>query len=93
MNLQEQEQISTMQELPKDSLILNIFVEEGNQKISLLIGIINVTSCCSLAKKLHEAALHHEPDEPGQVEDQGQEHQVDWHPLVVRVVHYGHLVL
>ena len=41
----------------------------------------------SLAEELHEAALHHEPEASGHVEDDGEEDEVKRHPLVVRVIH------
>ena len=41
----------------------------------------------SLAKELHEAALHHEPEASRHVEDDGEEDEVKWHPLVVGVIH------
>ena len=41
----------------------------------------------SLAEKLHEPALHHEPEASRHVEDDGEEDEVKWHPLVVGVIH------
>ena len=41
----------------------------------------------SLAKELHEAPLHHEPEASRHVEYDGEEDEVKRHPLVVGVIH------
>ena len=70
-------------------LVMNILEEERHQFVSLLLLVLYEPGCCSLAKELHEAALHHDPEHPGKVEQDGQEQEVERHPLVVGVVHYG----
>ena len=70
-------------------LVMNILEEERHQFVSLLLLVLNEPCCCSLAKELHEAPLHHDPEHPGQVEQDGEEQEVERHPLVVGVVHYG----
>ena len=74
-------------------LVMNILEEERHQFVSLLLLVLYEPGCCSLAKELHEAALYHEPGEPREVEHHGQEHEVERHPLVVRVVDHGNFVL
>ena len=70
-------------------LVMNILKEERHQFVSLLLLVLDEPCCCSLAKELHESALHHDPEHPGQVEQDGEEQEVERHPLVVGVVHYG----
>ena len=74
-------------------LVLNIYIEKFHEKIPLFVCVFNIPRCCSFPEELHEAALHHEPGEPREVEHQGQEHEVERHPLVVRVVDHGNFVL
>ena len=41
---------------------------------------------CPLAKELHESTFHDQPQTSRQVEDNSQEDEIDWDPLVVGVV-------
>ena len=77
----------------KHLLVLNIYVEKFHEKISFFVRVLDMSRCCSFSEELHEAALHHQPGQPREVEHHGQEHQVERHPLVIRVVHHGHFVL
>ena len=70
-------------------LVMNILEEEWHQLVSLLLLVLYEPGCCSLAKELHEAPLHHDPEHPGQVEQDGQKQEVQRHPLVIGVVHNG----
>ena len=49
----------------------------------------------SLPEELHQAALHLEPDVAGQIEEKGEECEIEGNPLVVRVVDnvLKHLIL
>ena len=70
-------------------LVLNIYIEKFDKKIPLFVCVFNIPRCCSFPEELHEAALHHDPEHPGKVEQDGQEQEVERNPLVVGVVHYG----
>ena len=39
-------------------------------------------------KELHETSFHHQPKASWHVEDDSQEYEVKWDPLVVGIVHY-----
>ena len=58
---------------------------------SFLFGFWNLHSpCgCSLAKKLHEASLHHQPKHTRKVEQKPQKYEIERHPLVVRIIDDG----
>ena len=64
----------------------------SHKDISFFLVIFNIPVSCSLSKEFHEAPLHHEPNESWEVEEESQEHQVDWHPLVIRIVNNGNFV-
>ena len=74
-------------------LVLNIYIEKFHEKISLFVCVFNISRCCPFPEELHEAALHHEPSQPRDVERHGQEQEVEGHPLVVGVVDHGNFVL
>ena len=74
-------------------LVVNIPTKELNQGLLFFFLVFYNPGSCTLAKKLHEAALHHEPEEARQVEQPRPHDQVQRHPLVVGVVHNGGSVL
>ena len=68
---------------------MNIFAEELDQLVFLLLLVLDEPGGGPLPEELHEPPLHHDPEHPGQVEDHSHEYEVERHPLVVRVVHDG----
>ena len=71
---------------------MNIFPEEIHQNVFLLLLILHKPGRSSLTKELHESSLHDEPTHAGQVEEKGEDDEVERDPLVVGVVHDGCLV-
>lgn len=47
-----------------------------------------IPCCCSFSKELHKTSLHHQPKASWHVEDNSQEYEVKWYPLVVTIIHY-----
>ena len=76
-------------------LVVNVTTEELDQLFSFLILILDEPGCRPLPEELHQAALHLEPDVAGQIEEKGEECEIEGNPLVVRVVDnvLKHLVL
>ena len=72
---------------------MDILPEEIHQDILLLLLILHEAGGGPLAEELHEASLHDEPAHAGQVEEEGEDDEVERHPLVVGVVHDGDAVL
>ena len=72
----------------KISLVLNILKEELDQQVPLLILVHNVPDCGSFPEKFHQSALHNKPQHPRQVEENGQENQVERNPLVIGVINH-----
>ena len=70
---------------------MDILPEEIHQDILLLLLILHEAGGGPLAEELHEASLHDEPAHARQVEEEGEDDEVERHPLVVGVVHHGHL--
>ena len=70
-------------------LVVDVLAEEGDKGIPLLLLVLYEPGGGALPEELHEAALHDEPEHPGEVEEEGEDHQVERHPLVVGVVHDG----
>ena len=68
---------------------MDVLQEEIDQFIPFLLLILDEPGCGSFTEELHEAALHHDPEHPGEIEEERQEDQVERNPLVVRVVDYG----
>ena len=71
---------------------MNILIEEPDKQVPLLVLVHNISDGGALAEELHEASLHRQPEEPGQVEEERQEDEVEWNPLIVRVVDHRHSV-
>ena len=71
------------------SLVVNIFEEEVDKFVPFFLLILNKPRGRSFAKELHKSALHHDPEHSGQVEEESEEDEVEWDPLVVGVVHNG----
>ena len=70
-------------------LVVDVLAEEGDKGIPLLLLVLYEPGGGALAEELHEAALHDEPEHPREVEEEGEDHQVEGDPLVVGVVHNG----
>ena len=68
---------------------MDVLQEEIDQFITFFFLIFNETGGRPFSKELHEAALHHDPEHPGQVEEKSQEDEIKRDPLVVRVVDYS----
>ena len=62
-------------------LVMNVLGEELHQDILSLLLVFHESRGGPLPEKLHEAALHHEPAHPGEVEHEGEEDEVKRHPL------------
>ena len=58
--------------------------------VVLLHEGVNVSE--ARGEELHHAALGRLPEEPRQVEEEGQEDEVEGNPLIVGVVDHGHSV-
>lgn len=69
-----------------------ILVKEPDERVPLLVLVHNVPDGGALAEELHETSLHGQPEEPRQVEEEGQEDEVEGNPLIVGVVDHGHSV-
>ena len=65
------------------SLIVYVLQEEIDQFITFFFLIFNESCGRPFTKELHEAALHHDPEHPGQVEQKSQEDEIKRDPLVV----------
>ena len=70
-------------------LVVDVLAEESHQGIPLLLLVLYEPGGGALAEELHEAAFHDEPEHPREVEEEGEDHQVEGDPLVVGVVHDG----
>merc|ERR1719322_1609045 len=70
-------------------LVGNVLSEKCNQPLFLLLLILNEPCSGSLAKELHEPALHTEPAESRTIEQERVEYQIQGNPLVIRVVDDG----
>ena len=65
---------------------MDILEEEVDQFVPFLLLILDEPGGGPLTEELHQAALHHQPEASGHVEDNSQEYEVKWNPLVVRIV-------
>ena len=74
---------------------MNVTTEELDQLFSFLILVLDEPGCRPLPEELHQASLHLEPDVPREVEEEGEEGEIERDPLVVGVVDdvLVHLVL
>ena len=54
------------------------------ERLSLLVCVLDDLGGGALGQVLHEAALGHQPDRPRSVEQDGAHHQEDGHPLKVK---------
>ena len=71
---------------------MDVLIEEPDQQVPLLVLVHNIPDGGALPEELHEASLHCQPKEPGQVEEERQEDEVEWNPLIVGVVDHRHSV-
>ena len=71
-----------------DLLVMDILQEEIHQFVPFFLLILDKSGGGSFTKELHQPALHHDPEHPGQIEEEGKEDQVQRNPLIVRVVDY-----
>ena len=67
---------------------MDVLQEEVDQFIPFFLLILDKSCCGSFTKELHQAALHHDPEHPGKIEEECQEDQVERNPLIIRVVDY-----
>ena len=74
--------------IDQNILVVDILREEIDKNIFLLLLILHKPGGCPLPEELHEPPLHHHPEQPGDVEENCQEHQVERNPLVVRIINY-----
>ena len=55
---------------------MDVLQEEIDQFIPFLLLILDEPGGGPLTKELHEAALHHDPEHPGQIEEESEEDEV-----------------
>ena len=67
---------------------MDVLQEEIHQFIPFFLLILDKSGGGSFTKELHQSALHHDPEHPGKIEEEGKEDQVERNPLIVRVVDY-----
>ena len=67
---------------------MDVLQEEIHQFVPLLFLILDKSCGGSFTKELHQTALHHDPEHPGEIEEKCEEDQVERNPLIVRVVNY-----
>ena len=52
---------------------MDVLQEEIDQFIPFLLLILDKSGCGSFTKELHQTALHHDPEHPGEIEEKRQE--------------------
>ena len=72
---------------------MDVLQEEIHQFVPFLLLVLDKSGGGSFTKELHQTALHHDPEHPGEIEEERQEDQVERNPLVVRVIDNGGGVL
>ena len=71
---------------------MDVLQEEIHQFIPFFLLILDKSGGGSFTKELHQTALHHDPEHPGEIEEKCEEDEVERNPLVVRVINYGRCV-
>lgn len=66
--------------------VLQVVSEGSDQDLKLFVGILNDSFSPALGQKLHEAALHQQPEHARYVEQEGLKDEKNGHPLVIAVV-------
>ena len=66
-------------------LVVHILCEKVHQDVLLFLLVLHEPGRGPLPEELHEAALHDQPAHAGEVEHEGEEDQVEWHPLHIGI--------
>ena len=67
--------------------VVDVLQKEGNKAITLFLLVLDKPRSRSFSEELHQSALHHDPEHAREVEEDGEEDEVERNPLVVGVVH------